>query len=119
MTNYIVNRSKANTSLLPLGDLLNPSSHARIGLVLTERLINIPAQVVPPMYKMLLEEISWAIDEKEPYEFSHYLILSKTYTEISSGLDREIDTPRKKKKKLKMGTESARNPSVFYFHAEV
>ena len=118
ITNYIVNRSKANTSLLPLEDLLIASSHARVGLILAERLINIPPQVVPPMYKMLLEEISWAIDEKEPYEFSHYLILSKTYTEISSSLDREIDSPRKKKKKQRMSTETASNSSIFYFHAE-
>ena len=70
------------------------------------------------MYKMLLEEISWAIDEKEPYEFSHYLILSKTYTEISSSLDQEITTSRKKKKKQKTSRAATGNSSIFYFHPE-
>lgn len=98
--------------------LLDPSSQARVGLVLTERLINIPPQVVPPMYKMLVEEISWAIDEKEPYEFSHYLILSKTYTEIGSSADQEIGTPKKKKKKQKTSTAANGNSSIFYFHPE-
>lgn len=34
-----------------------------VGLVLSERLVNMPAQVVPPMYRMLQEELSWARDD--------------------------------------------------------
>lgn len=64
------------------------------------------------MYKMLLEEISWALEEKEPYTFSHYLILSKTYLEVQSKLDQEDDRPKKKKR----STEDA--AEVFYFHPE-
>ena len=82
-----------------------------IGLILTERLINVPAEVTPPMYAMLLEEIQWALEEKEPYTFSHYLVLSKTYTEIASKLEVEGDRPRKKKK----ATPISEN---FYFHPE-
>lgn len=82
--------------------------------MLTERLINIPSEVVPPMYKMLLEEISWAIEEKEPYEFTHYLIFSKTYQEVVSALDGE-DAPKQKKQK-KIGKKG--NAETFYFHPE-
>ena len=60
---------------------------------------------------MLLEEIMWAIEEKEPYNFSHYLIISKTYQEVSSMLDTGDDRPQKKKKK-----EDSKQ--VFYFHPE-
>lgn len=71
------------------------------------------------MYKMLLEEIQWAVDAKEPYEFSHYLIISKTYTELDSSLDTEIDTPKKQsKKKQKTGSKNNGSSTVFYFHAE-
>jgi len=31
-----------------------------VGLVISERLINMPVQVVPPMYKMLADEIRQA-----------------------------------------------------------
>lgn len=31
-----------------------------VGLVLSERLVNMPPQVVPPMYRMLQEELEWA-----------------------------------------------------------
>lgn len=37
-------------------------THA-VGLVLSERLINMPVQVMPPMYRMLSEEIDEAIEE--------------------------------------------------------
>lgn len=82
--------------------------------MLTERLINIPSEVVPPMYKMLLEEISWAIEEKEPYDFTHYLIISKIYREVASALDEE-DTPKSKKHKKASKKDSS---EVFYFHPE-
>jgi len=59
-----------------------------------------------------LEEIQWAIEEKEPYTFSHYLILSKTYKEVASKLDEEDDRPKKKKKASGSSTE------VFHFHPE-
>ena len=106
-------QAATNPALFQIGELFNQSSTARVGLILTERLINIPSEVVPPMYKMLLEEISWAVEEKEPYTFSHYLILSKTYREILSSLDEE--RPQKKKKK---GSATKQGSEVFYFHPE-
>ena len=85
-----------------------------VGLILTERLLNVPSEVVPPMFTMLLEEIEWALEEKEPYTFSHYLIMSKTYTEIASKLDVEDDRPKKKKKAAANGIDG----ELFYFHPE-
>ena len=70
------------------------------------------------MYKMLLEEISWAVEEKEPYDFSHYLVFSKAYVEVSSSLDQEIHTPQKAKKKQKLNSKSKDTMSTFYFHPE-
>ena len=68
------------------------------------------------MYTMLQEEIAWALDDKEPYKFTHYLILSKTYTEVVSKLDAETDD-RPRKKKAKNAGKAAAN-EVFYFHPE-
>ena len=61
---------------------------------------------------MLLEEISWALEEKEPYAFTHYLVLSKAYTEIASELQSAEQPPSKKKKGGKKEEET------FYFHPE-
>ncbi|EEA28815.1 Mss4p nuclear export [Talaromyces marneffei ATCC 18224] len=114
LTKYIAQKSTSNPSLAPLAQLLaDPENPPSIGLILTERLINIPAEVVPPMYTMLQEEITWALEEKEPYNFSHYIILSKTYEEVESKLDVQESRPQKKKKKTP-GNSSEK----FYFHPE-
>ncbi|RDW63112.1 protein-transporting protein BCP1 [Aspergillus mulundensis] len=113
LTAYLQRKAAATPSLSPLATLLSQTPTPPIGLILTERLINMPSEVVPPMYTMLQEEIAWAIEEKEPYNFSHYLIVSKTYEEVESKLDAEETRPQKKKKK---GT--AEKGERFFFHPE-
>lgn len=113
LTTYLQRKAKANPSLEPLANLLSQTPIPPIGLILTERLINMPSEVVPPMYTMLQEEIAWAIEEKEPYNFTHYLVVSKTYEEIESKLDMEESRPQKKKKKA-AGEKGER----FFFHPE-
>lgn len=66
------------------------------------------------MYTMLVEEMTWALEEKEPYNFTHYLVFSKTYREVASTLDEE-DNPRPKKQK-KGGNKAS--SETFYFHPE-
>lgn len=108
---YIQQKAKTTPSLGSLSDLLSSTEIPSLGLILTERLINVPAEVTGPMYSMLLEEIQWALEEKEPYNFSHYLILSKVYTELASELDPKETRPKKKSK----GSQD--NP-ILYFHPE-
>lgn len=92
-------------------------SKATIGLILTERMINAPSEIVPPMYKMLIEEMEWALEDNEAYDFTHYLILSKIYHELPSELDGEVDDERQHKKLKKSKRESA-PPKTFFFHPE-
>jgi protein BCP1 len=108
LTTYL---SKKSASLPALTPLLTQSSKAQVGLILTERFINMPHEIIPPMYTMLLEEITWALQESEPYAFTHYLVLSKCYSEIQSTIQTE-DAPRTKKHKKTEGEET------FYFHPE-
>jgi protein BCP1 len=110
---YLQKKASSSPSFSTLASLLSQSAIPPIGLILTERLMNIPPEVVPPMYTMLLEEIAWALEEKEPYEFSHYLILSKRYEEVVSNLDTEESRPQKKKRKNAYNTNQR-----FYFHPE-
>ena len=87
---------------------------SQVGLILTERFVNMPHAIVPPMYSMLLEEMQWANAEGESYQFTHYLVVSKTYTEVESKLDVEDDRPQKKTKKGGRGEVA----ETFYFHPE-
>lgn len=76
-----------------------------------------PHQIVPPLYKMTLDEIAEASKEdQQKYNFTHYLIISKTYTEVASQLDAEPDRPAKKTKKG--GAGAAAQTETFYFHPE-
>ncbi|KUI54922.1 Protein BCP1 [Cytospora mali] len=79
-----------------------------VGLVLGERLINMPPEISPPMYSMLVDEIEAAVEDKEPYEFTHYLVISKSYNEVQSILDGETQKRKKAREEAPM----------FYFHPE-
>ncbi|MDA4133347.1 MAG: BCIP domain-containing protein [Thaumarchaeota archaeon] len=110
LTTYITEKARTNESLAAtIPDLLASGKH--VGLVLAERLINMPSEIAPPMYAMLLDEVEAAVEDGEPYEFSHYLILSKTYHEIQSSIPG--DEAEQKKKRSKAGESP-----LFYFHAE-
>jgi protein BCP1 len=109
---YLESKAAPNPSLAGLSSLLSSGGNGEIGLILSERLVNMPAKVVPPMYTMLLEEVEWAVRDKEPYTFTHYLILSKTYKEIESQLDKE---DKRSVKKAKGGPSTQ---DTFYFHPE-
>jgi len=113
LVSYLLSKATGPGPLEQLSNLLSSDSSAtQVGLVLTERFINMPHQIVPPMYNMILEEIDWAIKDQEPYQFSHYLVISKTYTVVESKLDAEDDRPQKKTKK------GEANAETFYFHPE-
>ncbi|KAI5868392.1 p21-C-terminal region-binding protein-domain-containing protein [Durotheca rogersii] len=114
LARYLAERARANDALAPaLADLLAPPAAAAaeptVALVLSERLINMPAEIAPPMYRMLIDEIEAAVEDGEPYAFTHYLIVSKTYHEIESTLD--VVAERKRKK-------GRQDPALFYFHPE-
>lgn len=79
-----------------------------VGLVLGERLINMPPEISPPMYSMLADEVEAAVEDKEPYDFTHYLVVSKTYNEVQSILDEDSRKSKKAKEDAPM----------FYFHPE-
>ncbi|UPK96727.1 hypothetical protein LCI18_007662 [Fusarium solani-melongenae] len=103
---YLANKAQSNPSLASVANVLNSGKH--VGLIFSERLINMPSELAPPLYSMLIDEVEAAVEDKEPYEFSHYLILSKTYQELESKLDQE--NQKRKKAKEEAG--------VYYFHVE-
>jgi protein BCP1 len=111
LAKYLIEKSKSMPSFELLPSLLSSSS-SQIGLILTERLINIPPEIAPPMFSMLIDEIEAAVEDKEPYEFTHYIIISKTYIEVASSLDQGGAPRRKKNKAVKSEKE------LFYFHPE-
>ncbi|KJR81478.1 protein BCP1 [Sporothrix schenckii 1099-18] len=127
--------AETNAALAPLLPLLSDQSSGpseagkpHIGLILSERLINMPAEIAPPLYTMLMDEVEAAVEDGEPYQFTHYLILSKTYEEVQSDLaamvvdddDDEDDSGKSKKRKKAKTAASGSSTSepFYYFHPE-
>ncbi|KAF7297798.1 N-acetyltransferase domain-containing protein [Mycena kentingensis (nom. inval.)] len=96
-----------------------------VGLVLCERLINMPVQTVPPMYRMLSDELKRALDNNEPYRFTHLLIVSRTYhlsdAEEEALANRAPSHKSKKPKKQKPQQpplEARPMDGIYSFHPE-
>lgn len=111
LVEYLVTKasqSSNETLAAEVPKVLKEEKKHHVGLVLGERLINMPPEISPPMYSMLVDEIDAAVEDQEPYDFTHYLVVSKSYNEVASLLD---DGARKSKK--------ARDEApMFYFHPE-
>jgi len=56
-------------------DLLN----GKVGFLINERFINIPAQITVPLLETLVLEMRKARDRNLPYDFEHYIIICKLY----------------------------------------
>lgn len=103
---------RSRTQDATISKALSLTDGSNIGLLFSERFINMPHQTVPPLYTMLQREMSLG---GEAFKFTHILIVSKTYTEVQSTIDVEDDRPQKKKKQ---GAQTKDANEVFYFHPE-
>ncbi|KAJ2732454.1 Mss4p nuclear export [Coemansia sp. BCRC 34962] len=79
---YLLKKSEKRGMSSRLSDIFGAPGH--VGLLLCERVVNMPPQVVAPMLKMLVEELEWAIADDEPYEFEHYVLLAPMYRETEA-----------------------------------
>ncbi|GAA5985555.1 hypothetical protein JCM11641_007992 [Rhodosporidiobolus odoratus] len=94
-------------------DSSSPQSRKHVGLVLSERLVNMPVQVVPPMYKMLGEELEWAREDGEPYHFDSLLFLSRVFRSSASQLEDDPNAALEAQNAIVAGSSGAgKKPKV-------
>lgn len=91
----------------------NSSKQLKVGLIISERMINMPVEVVPPMYKMLLTEMEKAEDAHDKYEFDYFLVVSKIYHMVAANIQEE--TTDKKSKKKKVPAEKVVESDYFHY----
>ena len=60
-----------------LANLLT-SLESDVGLIISERIINMPPQIAVPLYQTLANEVKKAKIKNLPFNFTHYAIISKT-----------------------------------------
>jgi len=71
--------TKSVTASDPRGQLsrLLSSPDIDIGLIISERIINMPPQISVPLYQTLSNEVRKARAKNLPFNFTHYLLISK------------------------------------------
>ncbi|GAA6020273.1 hypothetical protein JCM10207_003208, partial [Rhodosporidiobolus poonsookiae] len=115
LTSYLLSKlpasSRFHTALSALlehaADASSAQDRKHVGLVLSERLVNMPVQVVPPMYKMIVEELEWAREDGEPYHFSSLLFLSRVFRSSTSSLDDDPNAALDAQQEAEAGGEGA------------
>lgn len=108
LVDYFLQKTSQNTEfniilkkLLSEGKTTKSSSkQLKVGLIISERMINMPVEVVPPMYKMLLTEMEKAEDAHDKYEFDYFLVVSKIYHMVAAIVQEETSDKKSKKKKV-------------------
>lgn len=81
-----------------------------VGLIINERFVNIPPQISVPLLQGLNKEIQAAKDKKMPYDFQHYILISKLCKTDESS------TSSTTKKKNKGSAEP--DPDIIWSNAE-
>ncbi|KAF5450371.1 hypothetical protein F2P56_030730 [Juglans regia] len=74
-----------------------------VGLMVSQRVVNLPPQLLPPLYDALFDEVSWATEDeptkelKNSFSFKFYILVSKIYKNKNAN----------KKKKLSSDSDEA------------
>lgn len=56
----------------------------KVGLLINERFVNIPAQISLPLFESLETELNRAVSKNKPFNFSSIILISKFYRKIDS-----------------------------------
>ncbi|KAJ2454333.1 Mss4p nuclear export [Coemansia sp. RSA 2336] len=72
---------KAGKQREQLHEILESSN---VGLLLNERVVNMPPQIVVPMLRMLMDETQRAVDAGEPFDFEYFVLLCPMYRETAA-----------------------------------
>ncbi|KAI9504770.1 p21-C-terminal region-binding protein-domain-containing protein [Coemansia spiralis] len=90
ITEYLIKKAGAQ-----MKDQVAQILGGRAGLLVSERIINIPPHVVAPMLRMLTDEMKTA----ELCDFEHYVLICPMYTETAA-IEEDSDDESNKKKPL-------------------
>ncbi|GMM34774.1 protein-transporting protein [Saccharomycopsis crataegensis] len=116
---YLVTKAQGNPEFyIILKKVLGMNGGEKVGLIINERIINVPVEVTPPLFKLMMEEVN----KQEP-DLKYFLIISKVYKLVASQLsddsDSDSDDNSNKNNKAKKVKKNSENQEEFdYFHYE-
>ncbi|KAG0664564.1 Mss4p nuclear export [Maudiozyma exigua] len=106
-SDYAKYLNKVDTKLSTFFRTIDNSNDKNCALVVCERLINMPPEVIPPLYKITLDDIKNSSNGGKEY-FDFYVIVSRKY-EVN--FDADDKTTGRLSKRVK-------NDEIDYFHEE-
>ncbi|KAF9261954.1 hypothetical protein L218DRAFT_904817 [Marasmius fiardii PR-910] len=125
LANYILEKSSSNSNFHSYLQGLFSQTQNHVGFVICERLINMPVETVPPMYRMLTEELKNAKSQNSAFHFTDLIFLSRTYhltEEEESFLINNATARTSSKKRSKKSQEPPEEPrpadGIYDFHPE-
>ncbi|CAK5284380.1 unnamed protein product [Mycena citricolor] len=125
LAEYFLEKTAADPAFQTTLRGLFANSQAQVGLVLCERLMNMPVQTVPPMYRMLSDELKWALADSEPYAFTHLLFVSRHYhltqdeeEALANRAPSRRSTKAKKQRSAQPPQQNAPEDGIYSFHPE-
>ncbi|KAI8538884.1 hypothetical protein RHMOL_Rhmol09G0138000 [Rhododendron molle] len=87
---FLLKECKKEDVLNNLRSFLGPQAQ-NVGLLVSQRVVNLPPQLLPPLYDALFDEVSWATEDEPTKElrksfcFKHYVLVTKIYERKNSG----------------------------------
>ncbi|KAF9074037.1 p21-C-terminal region-binding protein-domain-containing protein [Rhodocollybia butyracea] len=120
---YFIQKSSSDAVLHASLQNLFSQTENHVGLIICERLINMPVQIIPPMYQSLKEELKGEVAANHAFKFSHLIVLSRTYhlsmddeTYLSNMNSKK--SPTNKKKRTNTAPISRPVDGIYSFHPE-
>lgn len=77
----------------------------KVGLLVSERIINLPEELAPPLYCGLLDEILWATEDeptkalRDSFKFKYYLIMTRIFQKVQKKI-KDSKLSKKVKRKI-------------------
>ncbi len=112
LAHLMAKASKADETAAAQMQQLLENENNQVGLVINNRLLNTPYEVVDPLYRCLqndikanLENKDLAEDKKKFYKFTHFLFVTKVQEGGSGGKLKKVN-PNKKKRTKRMLEEA-------------
>ncbi|XP_031271531.1 protein BCCIP homolog [Pistacia vera] len=87
---YLLKVCQEKDAINDLRLLLGEQAH-EVGLLVSQRVVNLPPQLLPPMYDALFDEVSWATEDepteelRNSFRFKFYLLVCKIYKLKNAG----------------------------------
>ncbi|EER15381.1 conserved hypothetical protein [Perkinsus marinus ATCC 50983] len=118
------------------GKMVSATGGIRCGIMINERMINLPSELVPGIHRVLKDDVAWSlseeahcpVEEKKYYKFTHLLFLTSYYVDPSAAPSKvmpggkKVKAAKRKKARLEMEKKERRyicfEDEVFVDHAQ-